>query len=122
MKEKLPERRRFVRTRRPLKITVREGDRIEETVTRNLSPVGVRFEVGQELKSPGDIEIMLSIPSSEVPIHITGKVVWQTKQSLEDKSPYDVGVKISRVEDKNKNDFLRYLCDLLYASVHEVRT
>lgn len=122
MKMKLPERRRFVRVEEPLKIVVRCGDRVEDLVTKNISPVGFRFEISNELDESQKLEIALSIPTAREPIQLEAQVVWQTKISLEDKSPYDVGVDITSIEDKSKNIFLKYLCDLLYGSIYKERT
>lgn len=122
MKMKLPERRRFVRIESPLKIVVKCGDRVEELVTKNISPVGFRFEVPTELDESEKLEIALTLPTIDVVIKLEAKVVWQSKISLEDKAPYDVGVDITSIEDKNKNVFLKYLCDLLYGSTYKERT
>lgn len=122
MKLKLPERRRFVRVETPLKVVVTEGDRIDEVVTKNISPMGFRFEVSREYKQTEDLELALYIPSTEKAIHIKGKVVWQEKISLEDNAPYDVGIEVTQVDEKDKNVFLKYLCDLLYKSSYKERT
>lgn len=122
MKLKLPERRRFVRIEIPLKVIIKSGDRTEEVVTKNISPVGLRFEVASELKGPGKLDMSLYIPASKDPVRLGGKVIWQSKVSLEDNAPYDVGVEILEIEDKNKNIFLKYLCDLLYGSTYKTRT
>lgn len=122
MKLKLPERRRFVRVETPLKVVVTEGDRIDEVVTKNISPMGFRFEVSREYKQTEDLELALYIPSTEKAIHIKGKVVWQEKISLEDNAPYDVGIEVTQVDEKDKNVFLKFLCDLLYKSSYKERT
>lgn len=122
MKLKLPERRRFLRIDVPLKVKLISGDRIDEVVTKNVSPVGMRFELGRELNESNQLTLSLYLPSSERPIHMSGKVIWQTKTSLEDNAPYDIGVEIVEVEDKDKNTFLKYLCDLLYSSTYKART
>jgi hypothetical protein len=122
MKLKLPERRRFVRVETPLKVVVTEGDRVDEVVTKNISPMGFRFEVGREYKNTECLDLSLYIPSTEKAIHIKGKVVWQDKISLEDNAPYDVGIEVTQVDEKDKNAFLKYLCDLLYKSSYKART
>ena len=121
MKQKLPERRRFIRVDVPLKVTVRYNDRDLEGVTRNVSPIGLRFEIGGELKVPDKLDLSLYLPSIKDPIKLKGIVVWQKKTSLEDKAPYDVGVEIVEIEDACKNIFLKYLCDLLYDATYKTR-
>ena len=121
MKLKLPERRRFIRIDIPLRVKITIGDRVDEVITKNVSPVGVRFEVGRKLEDSEKVDLSLYLPSSDDPINLEAKVIWQTKTSLEDNAPYDVGVEILQIEDKNKNVFLKYLCDLLYDSKYKAR-
>ena len=116
MKLKLPERRRYVRIEAPLKVKVTSGKQSYEVVSKNISPVGVRFEVGDKLEEKQGLDISVSLPAAANPIKIKGKLVWQVKTSLEDKAPYDVGVEIVEVNDKDKNNFLKYVCDILYTS------
>ncbi|MGB2600751.1 MAG: PilZ domain-containing protein [Candidatus Omnitrophota bacterium] len=122
MKLKLPERRRFVRIEIPLRVVVKSGDRVDEVITKNVSPVGMRFEINEELKQSDSLNMSLYLPKSDDPINLVGKVIWQIKTSLEDNAPYDVGIEITEIDDKNKNVFLKYLCDLLYASTYKERT
>ncbi|MFC1480325.1 PilZ domain-containing protein [Candidatus Omnitrophota bacterium] len=122
MKMKLPERRRFVRIEIPLKVIIKSGDRVDEIITKNISPVGLRFEILRALKESEKLDMALHIPSMDNPIPLKAKVIWQTKKSLEDNAPYDVGVEITDIDDKNKNVFLKYLCDLLYGSTYKART
>ena len=122
MKLKLPERRRFVRVETPLRVIVKSGERTDEVVTKNISPVGMRFEVGQKLDDAATLDMQLFLPSTSEPIDLVGRVVWQNKTSLEDKAPYDVGIEITHIQDANKNVFLKFLCDLLYQSIYRART
>ena len=121
MKLKLPERRRFIRIDTPLRVKIHAEGRIDEVVTKNISPIGMRFEIGKEIKNSDKLDLSLYIPTSESPIRLKGKVAWQRRTSLEDKAPYDVGLEIVEIEDKNKNLFLKYLCDLLYDSTFKSR-
>jgi len=119
---KLPERRRFIRATVPLRAVIKDGDRTNEIVARNISPVGLGFESDQELEETRELEMSLYLPEAETSIRLKGKVIWQSKTSLEDNAPYDVGVEIIHIEDKNKNSFLKYLCDFLYNSTYKART
>ena len=124
MKLQLPERRRFIRIEVPLKLRVKSETRTVEVVTKNISPIGMRFEVPHELNKAEKLELTVFVPSpnSTVGVRLTGRVVWQTRTSLEDNAPYDVGVEIIEIEDANKNFFLKYLCDLLYESSFKARS
>lgn len=121
MKLKLPERRRFIRIEIPLKVAIKADGKVAEVITKNISPIGMRFETSKELKNTEILEMSLSIPTSDIPVHLKGRVVWQNKTTLEDSAPYDVGIEIMEIEDKNKNVFLKYLCDLLYDSTFKTR-
>jgi c-di-GMP-binding flagellar brake protein YcgR len=116
MKLKQPERRRYVRIEVPLKIQLTSGKRVEKVVTKNISPVGMRFEVSGKLDEGKQLKLALSLSASKQPIRMKGKVAWQTKTSLEDNAPYDCGVEIVDIEDKDKNAFLKYVLDTLYSS------
>jgi len=119
MKVKTFERRRFARIDVPLKLMVKSGKRLEKGITKNISPVGLRFETGKKLEANKKMEIVLSLPSRVNPITFKIRVVWQNKKSLEDKAPYDVGVEIVSIEEHDKNVFLKYLCDLFYNSTYK---
>ena len=103
-------------------MVVKGGDQTIEVIAKNISPVGIGFESDGELKETGELEMFLYLPEAETPICLKGKVIWQSKTSLEDNAPYDVGVDIMHIEDKNKNSFLKYLCDFLYKSTYKART
>jgi len=122
MKLKLPERRRFVRVETPLKVNVRCGEITADVVTKNISPVGMRFEIPTKLDDSASLDMRLFLPDMELPIELAGRVVWQTRTSLEDNAPFDVGIEITRIQDRNKNIFLKFLCDILYRSIYRERT
>jgi hypothetical protein len=59
-------------------------------------------------------ELKLDLPGTQNPVHAKGIVVWKKKISLEDRSPYDVGIEFSEIEEDNKNTFLKFFCDHIY--------
>ena len=122
MKQKLPERRRFIRAEIPAKLVVKGGSHTDEIIAKNISPVGLGFEIGRELKDSEMLEVSLYLPSIDEPIALEGRVAWHNKVSREDDAPYDVGLEIVGVEDEKKNIFLKYLCDVLYESAYKERT
>ena len=90
---------------------------VVEATTKNVSPVGMRFETIREFKKDEVLDLVMTLPTSgDSSIRVKGKVIWQEKTSLEDNSPYDVGLEITQIEDESKNVLLKYLCDLLYDS------
>ena len=113
----MPERRRFIRIEVPMRIKIEGDGWLEETTTKNISPIGMRFETGRVFKKSEVLDMVMYLPSSgDNSIRVKGKVVWQEKTSLEDNSPYDVGLEITHIADESKNVLLKYLCDLLYGS------
>jgi hypothetical protein len=122
MKLKLPERRRFVRLDVPLMVTFSRGDHEEKIATKNISPVGFMVETPEGFDQEKTLSFSLMIEPDGDPVKVQGKVIWQNKINLEDGAPFDVGIDIVDVDDKGKNKFLRYLCDLLYGSQYKERT
>ena len=122
--EKKPvlDRRKFVRIEVPLNIRIIDKqNRIDETVTKNISPLGLRFQTKSEEMAVGDeLEITIQIPRALSPVHTKAAVVWKKKLSTEDSAPYDLGCKFATIEEDNKNTFLKYFCDLLYEQASEI--
>lgn len=114
MKKGLPEERRFIRIEVPLKVLIETKDGASEAVTRDISPLGIGIEAKKELNIYGPLKILLFLPSVSTPVRMAGKVAWQRKVNLEDQAPYEAGLEIMNVEEKGKNVFLKYLCDLFY--------
>ena len=52
------------------------------------------------------------MPGNE--IHATGRVIWKRRLSLEDKSPFDIGIEFGEIAEDDKNSFLKFLCDFIY--------
>jgi c-di-GMP-binding flagellar brake protein YcgR len=118
MKKPMSERRRFIRLEVPVELSYRlpQGDRVYRSTSKNISPEGLGFQVSGGAPSEADVlDITLELPSAPNPVHIRGKVVWKKRLSLEDNTPYDIGVEFLDIDEDNKNTFLRYLCDLIYS-------
>jgi len=115
------ERRKFTRYQIPLRMSyVIQGDNVvHSSTTKNISSLGVRFETEKELAEGNTLDLKLEIPKAQNPVHAQGKLVWVRKQTLEDNSPYDVGMEFLKVEEDNKNTFLKFMCDLAYKYGHK---
>jgi len=115
------ERRKFTRYAVPLKISyVLDGENvINATTTKNISSLGIRFECEKNLKEGTGLELKLEIPKAPNPVHAEGKLIWVKKRTLEDNSPFDVGMEFVKIEEDNKNTFLKFLCDLAYKYGHK---
>lgn len=122
MKLKLPERRRFVRLDVPIEVFFYRNGAKNKLLTKNISPVGFMVETPEVFEVGESLECELKVSQEAVPVKLRGKIIWQNRRSLEDGAPYDVGIDILKIEDDGKNEFLRYLCDLLYGSEYRERT
>jgi Tfp pilus assembly protein PilZ len=110
------ERRKYLRIEAPplgLRVITGDGE-IERPKLKNISPIGLRFETKKELKDGEKLELALELPDTKNPVHIQGKVVWRKKTSLEDHATFNIGCEFIKIEEDNKNTFLKYFCDLMY--------
>ncbi len=118
----LIERRKYIRLSVPIGISyTRPGDdRVHRSVSKDISPEGVRFETGlASMRKSDPIILTLEIPGSRNPVHASGKVAWKKRLSLEDNSPFDLGVEFEEIEEDNKSTFLKFLCDVIYNMAKE---
>jgi len=123
-KKVLAERRRYLRLATPIDITytIPASGKVYISTAKNVSADGLRFETHDKLLKPADtVELKLEISGVANPVHCKGTVVWKKKLSLEDGTPFDVGVELSEIEDDNKNTFLKFLCDSIYNMPKEAK-
>ena len=108
----------------PMKMTYlspASGKMVAVTV-KNISAEGLAFEVGDKNLNESDVvELKLEIPQAANPIHSRARVVWKRRQSLSDNAQFDVGLEFAEIEEDNKNTFLKFLCDQIYALSKEQR-
>ena len=111
------ERRKYLRVKMPLGVRViNKGRIVLEAKTKDISPLGLRFDsVEDGMNINDEIELKIKIPGRPSPVHAKAKIVWKKKLSTENVSPYSVGCEFIKIEEDNKNTFLKYFCDLLYA-------
>jgi len=117
IREKLVERRSFIRLREPIKVayTLEDSDKIHNVTAKDISADGLRFETpAKDIKESNLLEMRLDIHNIPNPVHAKAKVMWKKKLSLEDAAPFDVGMEFIEIEEDNKNTFLKFLCDLIY--------
>ena len=116
MVKKGQERRKYLRVEAPLSIRVINKDNsVYQTTAKDISPLGLRFEAGKyNIEMNDELELKIEIPKILSPVHAKAKVVWKRKISTENSSPYDIGCEFVKIEEDNKNTFLKYFCDLLY--------
>ncbi len=118
IKDDFIERRRYVRLDTPIDISyvVPKTGNTLNTNTKNISADGVRFEtLDKSIKESDILELRMVIQDAPSPVHAKAKVIWKKKMSLEDAAAYDCGLEFTEIEEDNKNTFLKFLCDLIYA-------
>jgi Tfp pilus assembly protein PilZ len=116
MTKNIEEKRKYLRLNNELKMefTLPNSDRVYAATTKDISALGIRFETKEKLAEGSMLEIKLKVPSAQNPVHASGRIAWLKRLNLEDDAPSDVGVEFLKIEEDNKNTFLKYLCDLIY--------
>ena len=117
MKKPPAERRKFIRLDAPIAIaySLPQGDRVYRVVSKNISALGLRFQTtSSHLQESNMLDLTLELPNASNPVHARGKVIWIKKLTLEDSAPFDVGIAFEKIDEDNKNTFLKFLCDLIY--------
>ncbi len=116
MQKSWQNRRKYLRIATPLNVrAISKTQSIYETQTKDISPLGLRFEVKKNGIAVGEeIELKIEIPGVLNAIHSKARVIWKKKTSTKDDAPYDIGCEFAKIEEDNKNSFLKYFCDLLY--------
>lgn len=123
-RDELIERRKFIRINTPVAITyTRPGESLlHKSIAKDISPEGIRFETDMpSLQKSDPVDLVLAIPSAVNPVHARGRVAWKKRLSLADDSPFDVGIEFEKIEEDNKNTFLKFLCDVIYNATKEKR-
>ena len=116
MEKNIEEKRKYLRLNNVLEVEyiLPNSGRMYTASTKDISAVGLRFIANEKLEKGATLEIKLKLPNVQNAIHASGRVAWSKKASLENDSPFDVGVEFLKIEEDNKNTFLKYLCDLIY--------
>ncbi|MFH1645207.1 MAG: PilZ domain-containing protein [Candidatus Omnitrophota bacterium] len=112
------EKRSYIRTRKdiPLLLKVHEKGKPdgEPSVAKNISATGMMIEVSSKYPAGIELKIELQTPEASNPVHCIGRVIWATPISGSEK--FHCGVEFVRIEEDNKNTFLKFLCDTIYKS------
>ncbi len=115
------ERRKYIRVGTPLTIRAIIGkSSVQELQTTDVSPIGLRLVTSESAVNVNDeIELKIGIPGALGPVHAKAKVIWKKKLSTEDGASCNIGCEFTKIEEDNKNTFLKYFCDLLYSQGKE---
>lgn len=114
----MQEKRRYVRLNIPLEVSYTiEGKEAtpRKSITKNISPNGVRFTVEGELSAGTVLNVDIKIPTKNEPIPIKAKIIWSKKESEQQgKEIYDAGFEFIQIPEQSKQEFFQYLCNLMY--------
>ena len=110
------ERRRYIRAETPIPVAIRikSGDTIEEiqTQSKNISATGMMIEIARKISPDTSVELSLTPPETPNPVHIDARIIRSDK--IEGQELFNVGIEFSKIEEDNKNTFLKFLCDTIY--------
>ena len=109
------ERRRFIRLEVPigLQYNVVGSNVIKDVTTKDISCDGMRFTSPDAIPADSLLRLTIQIPKAKNPVHAEGKVVWSHKQANDGGPDNEVGLELIKIEEDNKNTFLKYLCDII---------
>jgi len=111
------EKRRFIRFNIALKVAyiVQKDPKIERTgTTKDVSAQGIQLLAGERLL-PGDtLDLKIFIPGALNPAHIKSVVLWSSESEPGKSHAYTAGIDFKKIEEDNKNTFLKFLCDIMY--------
>lgn len=113
----IKERRKYVRLETKVDFSYRiKGSRGPEykAVTKNISPGGIRGLVDNRIKKGTWLELVMHIPAAKKPIPAIGKVVWTADVKA---GKIDVGIKFEEIDTAMKNEFLEYMCGLMFTEL-----
>lgn len=114
--DKTKERRRYIRTETPVPVIVRikQASSTEEIQTqlKNISATGIMAELSKKISPGVSVDLILSPQGIQNPIHIKATVVRSDKSKTE--GVFNTGIEFIKVEEDNKNTFLKFLCDIIY--------
>lgn len=116
MVKPIQERRKYLRIEAPINIRIIDKENtVEQTQTKDISPIGLRFKSEKAVMGINEeLELKIEMPGTLSSVHTKAKVVWKKKLSTENGAPFSIGCEFARIEEDNKNTFLKYFCDLLY--------
>ena len=117
----IEERRKYIRLETDIKLTykIRESkDTAEKTVTKNISPGGIRALVKGDIKQGDWLELNINVPKLRKSIFAIGKVVWTADKKA---GKIDVGIKFEVIDAEIKNKFLEYICELMFSQLERSR-
>jgi len=118
----MKEKRRFIRFILALKVdytTQKEPGILKTGTTKDVCAGGIQLLTKEKLEKGKKVGLKIFIPDASNPVHLSGKVMWSKETAADDKLPYTAGIEFGKIEEDNKDTFLRFLCDLMYKKIEK---
>ena len=116
------EKRQFIRFNIALKVSyiIHKDPKVEKIgTTKDVSAQGMQLLTGDKLDVGDKVDLKIFVPEALNPAHMKGIVVWSRESGPAKSHSYSSGICFEKIEEDNKNTFLKFLCDLMYAKIGE---
>lgn len=114
------EKRRFIRFAIALKVAyiVQRDPKTEKLgTTKDVSAQGMQLLTSDKLELGDKVDLKIFVPEALNPAHMKGIVVWSRELDSPKSHSCNAGIDFGKIEEDNKNTFLKFLCDLMYAKI-----
>jgi len=89
-----------------------ENTPIKTTFTENISPVGVRLLVDEEIKINALLSLKIYLPGSKDAIEAKGRIVWTRLSSFLSRGKrkhYDLGMEFVEIDESDREKIWQYV-------------
>ena len=111
------EKRRFIRFNIALKVSyiIRKEPKTEKIgTTKDVSAQGMQLLTEDKMEIGDKIDLKIFVPEALNPAHMRGVVMWSRESGLAKNHSYSSGIDFEKIEEDNKNTFLKFLCNLMH--------
>ncbi|MDO8603009.1 MAG: PilZ domain-containing protein [Candidatus Omnitrophota bacterium] len=118
------EKRRFIRFDIALKVSyiIRKELKAEKTgTTKDISAQGMQLLTEEKMETGDKVDLKIFVPEAPNPVHIRGVVVWSGESGIAKRHCHSSGIDFEKIEEDNKNTFLKFLCNLMYAKTGAIK-
>ena len=116
------EKRRFIRFDIALKVAyIAQKEPKAEKIgsTRDISATGMQLLTSDKLEQGDKVELKVFVPDALNPAHMKCTVVWSRESDSVKNYHYSSGIDFVKIEEDNKNTFLKFLCGLMREKTDE---
>lgn len=116
------EKRRFVRFDIAIKTAyaIQKDQKAEKIgITKDVSAVGIQLLTNDKIEPGEKVDLKIFVPDALNPVHIQGIAVWSKKLENPENYSYSAGIDFEKIEEDNKNTFLKFLCSLMHTENRE---